>query len=179
MRERGSACRGQADVLDWPYLKYGQCVGEGEGVVLVFLLIPRWQHSMKHPPPGGKDKMGERQREWQRWIWSDKAEGTKCCLFKFIILEIFLKCPVLVAHAHCSGRQCGPGVTAGVIKLNRTEILRITRISFTFSLILHMDYFTLMWLHRQRSRTAKCNSSSILIYTEHAAVHQQHPYSFL
>lgn len=130
-------------------------------------------------PLGGKDKMGERQREWQRWIWSDKAEGTKCCLFKFIILEIFLKCPVLVAHAHCSGRQCGPGVTAGVIKLNRTEILRITRISFTFSLILHMDYFTLMWLHRQRSRTAKCNSSSILIYTEHAAVHQQHPYSFL
>lgn len=153
MRERGSACRGQADVLDWPYLKYGQCV-EGEGVVLVFLLIPRWHHSMKHPPPSGERTRWERDREKDRWIWSDKAEGTKCCLFKFIILKIFLKCPILVAHAHCSGRQCGPGVTAIVIKSIKTEILRITRISFTFSLILHMDYFTLMWLHRPLNATA-------------------------
>lgn len=78
LKERESACRGQAHALDWPYLKFGVCK-RATRVLFSSLLERRWEHSMKHPP--GEGTRWERGREnekqilaWERWGWEDNQE---------------------------------------------------------------------------------------------------------
>lgn len=78
LKERESACRGQAHALDWPYLKFGVCK-RATRVLFSSLLKRRWEHSMKHPP--GEGTRWERGREnekkilaWERWGWEDNQE---------------------------------------------------------------------------------------------------------
>lgn len=59
-RQRESACRGQADALDWPYLKFGECAGEGRGCCSC-LSVETEVRTQHETSPQGRNKTGGRQ----------------------------------------------------------------------------------------------------------------------